>query len=170
MKFSLILLAVVGILASSVFAEEAAKASQEPAESAEKPEQINQFIRGSEDMIAAVYRRAISQAVDTKVKELQTAISTGDNVVPVALDILKLTLLSNPTQLTIRKTAEHIINIMSPEAKKVLNTVMLNPAMIAANKPNKPSPAVEEQEEPTEKPAEVVKPSKQSKFNKKNSI
>lgn len=167
MKFSLILVAVVGILASSAFAEEASKASQEPAESAEKPEQINQFIRGSEDMIAAVYRRAISQAVDTKVKELQTAISTGENVVPVALDILKLTLLSNPTQLTIRKTAEHIINIMSPEAKKVLNTVMLNPAMIAANKP---SPAVEEQEEPTEKPAEVVKPSKQSKFNKKNSI
>lgn len=117
MKFSLILLTVGLFGASLVFAADDAKIS-------DSPEQVSQFIRGSEDMIAAVYRRAISQAVDTKVKELQQAIKSGDNVVPVAIDILKLTLLSNPTQLTIRKTAEHIINIMSPEAKKLLSAVI----------------------------------------------
>lgn len=107
-KVTLILLSVALIGASAAPAD------------VQEPEQISTFIKDSEDMITSVYRKAIAQAVDTKVNELKTAINTGDNVVPAAIDILKLTLLSNPTQQTIRKTAEHIINLMSPEIRKLM--------------------------------------------------
>lgn len=117
-KFSFVILSIA-LLGSSVFA-----APPNPSDA--NPEQVSTFIRESEDMITSVYRRAIAQAVDTKVNELKTAINTGENVVPAAIDILKLTLLSNPTQQTIRKTAEHIINIMSPEVRKLMFSLRPN--------------------------------------------
>lgn len=163
MKVSLILLTVVGIFGASVFA-----APEDEAKISDTPEQVNQFIRGSEDMIAAVYRRAISQAVETKVKELQMAIKSGDNVVPVAIDILKLTLLSNPTQMTIRKTAEHIINIMSPEAKKIMSTIM--PGSAPEGTPNEAAADVEVTTANNSE-AKPINNKSAGKFNsKKNSI
>lgn len=73
----------------------------------------------AQNLIAAIYRRAMAQALQTKVGELHQKLSTGENAIPTAVDILKLTLLSNPAQETIKKTAEHVLSMMSPEVKKL---------------------------------------------------
>lgn len=73
----------------------------------------------AQNMIAAIYKRAMVQALHTKVSELQEKLSTGDNAIPAAIDILKITLLSTPTQNTIKKAAEHVFGMLSPEMKKL---------------------------------------------------
>lgn len=161
MKSLLILLTIFALFSASVHGSDG-PATEPPTESTdENPEQLNQFLLGSEDMIASIYRRAFSQAVDTKVKDLQSAIQSGDNLVPAALDILKLTLLSNPTQMTIRKTAEHILSIMSPDTKKMLFTVMANPAKFAQKITDEIN---------AEKSQEVKASFKPAKSSKKNSV
>lgn len=75
-------------------------------------------------MIAAIYKRAMVQALHTKVSELQEKLSTGENAIPAAIDILKITLLSTPTQNTIRKAAEHVFSLMSPDVKALAPQAM----------------------------------------------
>lgn len=69
-------------------------------------------------MIAAIYRRATVQALQTKVTQLHSKLSSGQNAIPEALDILKIALLSEPTQQHVRKAAEQVLKAMSPEMKK----------------------------------------------------
>ncbi|CRL06796.1 CLUMA_CG019629, isoform A [Clunio marinus] len=74
-----------------------------------------------QNVVAAVYQRAMLQALQAKVTELHKKLSTGENAVPAAMDILKITLLSHPAQEAVRRAAEHIINAMAPELKKFTN-------------------------------------------------
>lgn len=59
------------------------------------------------NFIAAIYRRSALQALQGKVQELQTKLTTGQNAIPAAVDILKIALFSAPTQDMIKKAAEH---------------------------------------------------------------
>lgn len=70
------------------------------------------------NFIAAIYRRSAVQALQQKVQELQTKLTTGQNAIPAAVDILKIALFSSPTQDMIKKAAEHVLNVMSPELKE----------------------------------------------------
>lgn len=82
-----------------------------------EPEEID--FKPAHNMIAAIYKRAMVQALHTKVSELQEKLSSGDNAIPAAIDILKITILSTPTQNTIKKAAEHVFGMLSPEMKKL---------------------------------------------------
>lgn len=73
----------------------------------------------AQNFIASIYRRAMIQALQARVTELGTKLANGENAMPAAMEILKITLLSNPTQTTIKKAAEHVLNIMSPEIRKL---------------------------------------------------
>lgn len=114
-----ILIAIVGVcLVQSILASPA------PAESnsIDVPENStrNEFdFKPVNNLVAALYRRAMVQALQTKVTELHTKLTTGENAIPTAVDILKLTLLSNPAQETLRKAAEHVLGMMSPELKSM---------------------------------------------------
>jgi hypothetical protein len=72
----------------------------------------------AQGIIEAIYKKAMISALQQKVVELQTRLMQGENAIPAAVDILKISLLSNPTQQTIRKAAEHVLSIMSPEYLK----------------------------------------------------
>jgi hypothetical protein len=96
-------------------------------------------------MIAAIYKRAMVQALHTKVSELQEKLSTGENAIPAAIDILKITLLSTPTQNTIRKAAEHVFSLMSPDVKALAPQAMAEVSTTPipksdAEKSTKPTP------------------------------
>src|SRR5690349_1548272 len=62
------------------------------------PEAILESHAGQK-MITAIYRRAMVQALQSKVMELQTKMVNGENGVPSAIEILKVVLLSDPNQM-----------------------------------------------------------------------
>lgn len=69
-------------------------------------------------VIEAIYQKAMVNAIQNKVSELQQKLARGENSIPAAVDLLKITLLSTPTQDTIRKAAEQVISFILPEEKK----------------------------------------------------
>lgn len=73
----------------------------------------------AQNIIAGIYRRAAVQALQSKITELQTKLWNGQNPVPAAMDILRLTIFSNPAQDTLKKAADHVLSLMSPEVKKL---------------------------------------------------
>lgn len=52
----------------------------------------------AQQMIAAIYRRATVQALQSKVSELHMKLLNGENAIPAAMEILKIALLSDPAQ------------------------------------------------------------------------
>lgn len=97
-------------------------ASDKPALEPEEPVPEND-LKPAHDVIAAIYQKAMVNALQTKVSELQQKLSSGDNAIPAAVDILKITLLSTPTQDAIRKAAENVMNLITPEMKKLVPQV-----------------------------------------------
>lgn len=89
-----------------------------PATSATEQTEQQIDLDPAKSIIEAIYKKAMSSALQQKVIELQTRLANGENSIPAAVDILKISLLSNPTQQTIRKAAEHVLSIMSPEYLK----------------------------------------------------
>jgi hypothetical protein len=83
------------------------------------------------NIIEGIYRRAAAQALQTKVTELQTKLWHGGNPVPAAMDILRLTIFSHPAQDAMKKTAEHVLSLMSPEVQKLAEEAIAQEAMIS---------------------------------------
>lgn len=73
----------------------------------------------AQNIISAIYRRAMINSLQTKVTELHTKLVNGENAMPAAVDILKIALLSGQTQDFMRKTVENVINLMPPEMKQL---------------------------------------------------
>lgn len=88
-----------------------------------QPEITEADLKPAQALITAIYQRAMVNALQTKVSELQQKISKGENAIPAAVDVLKITLLSSPTQDTIKKTAEQVLG----EIKKVMPKVYDRP-------------------------------------------
>lgn len=88
-------------------------------DASEAPDGVNLDFKPAQNLIAAIYRRAMVSALQTKVGELHTKLAAGENAIPAAVDILKIALLSHPTQQTMRKAAEHVLGLMSPEMRKL---------------------------------------------------
>lgn len=66
-------------------------------------------------MIEKMYRSTMVKVLGQKVFDVQRKIINGENAFPEAIDILKLTLLSQPTNdVTIRKAAENVFSKISP--------------------------------------------------------
>lgn len=73
----------------------------------------------AQNLISAIYRRAMVNSLQTKVSELHSKLVNGENALPAAVDILKIALLSGQTQDFMRKTVENVINLMPPELKQL---------------------------------------------------
>lgn len=73
----------------------------------------------AQNLISAIYRRAMVNSLQTKVAELHSKLVNGENAMPAAVDILKIALLSGQTQDFMRKTVENVINLMPPELKQL---------------------------------------------------
>lgn len=87
-------------------------------------------------VIEAIYQKAMVNAIQNKVLELQQKLARGENSIPAAVDLLKITLLSTPTQDTIRKAAEQVINFILPEEKKSFPYVAESSTNSAAGQPS----------------------------------
>lgn len=105
---------------SNLTAKEGQETIVESPEAILKSQPAQQFIEG-------IYRRATVQALQSKVSELHMKLMKGENAVPSAMEILKIALLSDPTQQQVKKAAEHVLSIMSPELQKLApGAVMLD--------------------------------------------
>lgn len=89
----------------------------------------------AQKLIEGIYRRATIQALHSKVSELQTKILNGENAIPAAIDVLKITLLSDPAKNAIVKAAEHVISLMSPEVKALAPEAIAEAASITTPMP-----------------------------------
>lgn len=83
------------------------------------PTPLEDDFKPAQNLIAAIYRRAMVNSLQTKVTELHTKLSNGENALPAAVDILKIALLSGQTQDFMRKTVENVVNLMPPELKQM---------------------------------------------------
>lgn len=98
----------------------------EESNSEETSEQVN--LAPAQAVITAIYQKAMVNALQTKVTELQRTISAGENPIPAAVDLLKITLLSAPTQDSIRKAAQQVMNVITPEVRKIVPHIFEAPS------------------------------------------
>jgi hypothetical protein len=93
-----------------------------PTDQPENPstEPTDADLKPAHAVITAIYQRAMVSAVQTKVVELQQKLKAGENVIPTAVDLLKIAILSTPTQDTIKKAAEQVLTLIAPEPKKAV--------------------------------------------------
>lgn len=111
----------------------------------------------AQNIIAAIYRRATVQALQTKVHELQYKILKGENPLPTAVEVMKIAMFSNPTHHTIKKVAEHVLALMSPEVRKLVPE-----ALLEAEEVTTPMPKKMEKEPTLKKTTELKEPVKQA--------
>lgn len=109
----------------------------------------------AQNIIAAIYRRATVQALQTKVHELQYKILKGENPLPTAVEVMKIAMFSNPTHHTIKKVAEHVLALMSPEVRKLAPE-----ALLEAEEVTTPMPKKMEKELTSKKATELKEPAK----------
>jgi hypothetical protein len=70
-------------------------------------------------MVEKMYRSTMVTVLKQRVMEVQRKVLKGENALPEAIDILKITLLSQPTNnVTIRKAAENVFSKISPQLGK----------------------------------------------------
>jgi hypothetical protein len=70
-------------------------------------------------MVEQMYRSTMVSVLKQKVLEVQKKVVKGENALPEAIDILKITLLSQPTNsMTIRRAAENVFSKISPQLGK----------------------------------------------------
>lgn len=75
-------------------------------------------------MVEKMYRSTMVTVLKQKVIEVQRKIVSGENALPEAIDILKIALLSQPTNnITIRKAAENVFAKISPQLGKVAGSI-----------------------------------------------
>lgn len=110
----------------------------------------------AQNIIAAIYRRATVQALQTKVHELQYKILKGENPLPTAVEVMKIAMFSNPTHQTIKKVAEHVLALMSPEVRKLAPEALLETEEMTT-----PMPKKMEKEPTLKKATELKEPVKQ---------
>lgn len=111
----------------------------------------------AQNIIAAIYRRATVQALQTKVHELQYKILKGENPLPTAVEVMKIAMFSNPTHHTIKKVAEHVLALMSPEVRKLAPEALLETEEVTT-----PMPKKMEKEQTLKKSTELKEPAKQA--------
>lgn len=103
---------------ASIASSNSIKAGSEKSTTAKTASTTEFVLDSAQDMISQIYRKAVAQGINAKVTELQTKLANGENAIPVALDILKFALFSNPAQDTVRAAAMRVLGMMSPEIKK----------------------------------------------------
>lgn len=75
-------------------------------------------------MVEQMYRSTMVSVLKQKVMDVQRKVVKGENAIPDAIDILKITLLSQPTNnITIRKAAENVFSKISPQLGKAASTL-----------------------------------------------
>jgi hypothetical protein len=74
-------------------------------------------------MVEQMYRSTMVSVLKQKVMEVQKKVVKGENALPEAIDILKITLLSQPTNsMTIRRAAENVFMKISPQLGKAASS------------------------------------------------
>lgn len=74
--------------------------------------------------VEQMYRSTMVSVLKQKVLEVQRKVVKGENALPDAIDILKIALLSQPTNnVTIRKAAENVLSRISPQLGKAASVL-----------------------------------------------
>ena len=74
--------------------------------------------------VEQMYRSTMVSVLKQKVLEVQRKVVKGENALPEAIDILKIALLSQPTNnVTIRKAAENVLSKISPQLGKAASAL-----------------------------------------------
>lgn len=75
-------------------------------------------------VIEQMYRSTMVSVLKQKLSEVQKKVTKGENALPEAIDILKIAILSQPTNnVTIRKAAENVISKITPQLGKAASTL-----------------------------------------------
>lgn len=89
-------------------------------------------------MLEKMYRQAMIKAFDKKSLEMQEKLARGENTLPVAMDIVKISMLSQPTPEILKKTASHVLSLMPEELQKVGIEVGLTNEILSTESPQSP--------------------------------
>lgn len=74
--------------------------------------------------VEQMYRSTMVSVLKQKVLDVQRKVVKGENALPEAIDILKIALLSQPTNnVTIRKAAENVLSKISPQLGKAASAL-----------------------------------------------
>jgi hypothetical protein len=72
----------------------------------------------AQNLLAAMYKRAMVQQIQTKVTEMQAKVHKGESPLQPAIELFKLVLFAQPTKDQIKKAAERAISLIPPELRK----------------------------------------------------
>lgn len=82
-------------------------------------------------ILEQMYRQAMATALQHKSAEMLEKLSKGENTLPVAMDIVKISMLSQPTSNVLKKTASQVLSMMPTDYQQAAISAGLNSNLLA---------------------------------------
>lgn len=82
-------------------------------------------------ILEQMYRQAMATAFQHKSAEMLEKLSKGENTLPVAMDIVKISMLSQPTSNVLKKTASQVLSMMPTDYQQAAISAGLNSNLLA---------------------------------------
>ncbi|CAG9801519.1 unnamed protein product [Chironomus riparius] len=87
-------------------------------------------------ILEQMYRQAMTTAFQHKSAEMLEKLSKGENALPIAMEIVKISMLSQPTTNSLKKTASQVLSMMPPDYQQAAISAGLNSNLLATESAN----------------------------------